>query len=140
MQYHVYFSGKMKFFFFTKTFFIDKIRIIGQKCVIPHPPRYTYASFFQSSKQLLKSISGIALNTFFNSTFISSIESKRCPQSGLLSLLNSHKSHGAKSGKYGGCGTIWVEFLVKKSQRTNAVWAVALSWCKNHELFAQNIF
>jgi len=33
-----------------------------------------------------------------DSVFISSIVSKRCPRSGLLSL---GKSHGAKSGEYG---------------------------------------
>jgi len=26
-------------------------------------------------------------------------------------FLNSQKSHDAKSSEYGGCGTIWVEFL-----------------------------
>ncbi|KAL6268141.1 hypothetical protein P5V15_001233 [Pogonomyrmex californicus] len=55
----------------------------------------------------------MAFNTFFVSACISSIDSKRCPQSDLLSLLNSQKSHGAKSGEYGGCGTIWIEFLAK---------------------------
>ena len=55
-------------------------------------------------------------------------------------LGNSQKSHGAKSGEYGGCGTICVEFLAKWSRRTSAVWDGALSWCKNHELSAQNIF
>ena len=37
-----------------------------------------------------------------DSVFISSIVSKRCPRSGLLSLGNSQKSHGVKSGEYGG--------------------------------------
>ena len=96
--------------------------------------------FFQSSKHLLNSISGIAFKAFFNSVCISSIVSKRCTRSGLLSLENSQKSHGAKSGEYGGCGTICVEFLAKWSRRTSAVWDGVLSWCKNHELSAQNIF
>ena len=69
-----------------------------------------------------------------------SIVSKRCPRSGLLSLGNSQKSHEAKSGEYGGCGTIYVEFLAKWLRRTSAVWDSALSRCKNHELSAQNIF
>ena len=56
--------------------------------------------FFQPLKQLLKSISGMAFNTFFDLAFISSIELKLCPRSDLLSLLNSHTSHGAKSGEY----------------------------------------
>ena len=46
---------------------------------------------------------------------------KRCPRSGLLSLGNSQKSHGAKSGEYGGCGTICVEFLAEWSRRMSAV-------------------
>ena len=86
------------------------------------------------------SISGIAFNAFFDSACISSIVSKWCPRSGFLSLRNSQKSHGAKPGKYGGCRTICVEFLAKWSRRTSAVWDGALLWCKNHELFAQNIF
>jgi len=84
-------------------------------------------TFFQSSKQSEKFFSGMAFNTFFDSAFTSSIESKRYPQSGLLSLLNSQKSHGAKSGEYGNCRTIWVEFLTKCSRRINAVWDGALS-------------
>ena len=35
---------------------------------------------------------------------------------------------------------IWWLFLAKWSRRTSAVWDGALSWCKNHELSAQNIF
>ena len=77
---------------------------------------------------------------FFDSACISSIVWKGCPRCGLLSLGNSQKSHGAKSGEYGGCGTICVEFLAKWSRRTSAVWDGAWSWCKNHELSAQNIF
>ena len=96
--------------------------------------------FFQSSKHLLNSISGIAFKAFFDSACISSIVSKRCPRSGFLSVGNSQKSHGAKSGENGRCGTICVEFLAKWSRRTSAVWDGALSWCKNHELSAQNIF
>ena len=53
--------------------------------------------FFQSLKHLLNSISGIAFKAFFDLACTSSILSKRCPQSGLLSLGNSQKSHGAKS-------------------------------------------
>ena len=96
--------------------------------------------FFQSSKHFLNSISGIVFKAFFDSACISWIVSKRCLRSGLLSLGNSRKSHGAKSGEYGSCGTICVEFLAKWSRRTSAVWDGALSWCKNDDLSAQNIF
>ena len=96
--------------------------------------------FSQSSKHFLNLISGIAFKAFFDSACISSIVSKRSPQSGLLSLENSQKSHEAKSGEYGDCGTICVEFLAKWSRSTSAVWDGPLSWCKNHELSAQNIF
>ena len=108
--------------------------------VIPPDIMHLCQRFFQSSKHLLNSISGIAFTVFFDSACISSIVSKRCPRSGLLSLGNSQKSHGAKSGEYGGCGTTCVEFLAKWSRKTSAVWDGALSWCKNHELSAQNIF
>ena len=101
---------------------------------------HLWLRFFQSSKHLLNSIFGIAFKTFFDLTCIFSIVSKRCPRSGLLSLGNSQKSHGTKSGEYGGCGTICAEFLAKWSPRASAVWDGALSWCKNHELSAQNIF
>ena len=77
--------------------------------------------FFQLSKHLLNTISGIAFKAFFDSACISSIVSKRCPRNGLLSLGNSQKSHGAISGEYGGCGTICVEFLAKWSRRTSTV-------------------
>ena len=102
------------------------------------PSRYNalMPTFFQSLKHLLNLISRIS----FDSACISSIVSKRCPRSGLLCLRNSQKSHEAKSGEYGGCGTICVAFLVEWSRRTSAVWHDALSWCKNHELSAQNIF
>ena len=106
------------------------------------PSRYNalMPTFFESSKHLLNSISGIAFKAFFVSDCISWIVWKWCPRSGLLSLGNSQKSHGAKSGEYGGCGTICIEFLAKWSRKTSAVWGDALSWCKNHELSAQNIF
>ena len=54
--------------------------------------------FFQSSKHLLNSISRIAFKAFFDSACISLIVSKRRPRSGLLSLGNNQKTHGAKSG------------------------------------------
>ena len=85
----------------------------------------------QSSKQLLKCVFHIGLQL---SLRFSSIESKRYTWSGLLSLLSSRKSHGAKSCDYGGCGTIWVEFSAKWSRRINALWHGALLWCKNQEL------
>ena len=96
--------------------------------------------FSQSSKHLLNSTSGIAFKAFFDSAFISSIVLKRCPRIGLLSLENSQKSHRAKSGEYGSFGTICVEFLAKWSRRMSAAWDGALSWCKNRELSAKNIF
>ena len=132
----------------TKVYFVIKWKIfiyLSKSISSPSkqsPPDIMHLCqrFFQSSKHLLNSISGIAFKAFFDSACIFSIVLKRCPRGGLLSLGNSQKSHGAKSGEYGGCGTICVEFLAKWSRRTSAVWDDALSWCKNHELSAQNIF
>ena len=127
----------------TKVNFVIKWKIfIYLSKSIPSPPAimHLFQRFFQSSKHLLNSISGISFKAFFDSACISSIVSKRCPRSGLLSLGNSQKSHGDRSGEYGGCGTICVEFLAKWSRRTSAVWVGALSWYKNDELSAQNIF
>lgn len=39
----------------------------------------------------------------FDLPIISSVDLKQCPQSSILSLTNSQKLHGAKSGVYGGC-------------------------------------
>ena len=88
---------------------------------ISSPSMHSCQRFFQSSKHLLNSISEIAFKVFFDSTCISSIVSKQCPRSGLLSLGNSQKSHRAKSGEYGGCGSIYVEFLAKWPRRMSAV-------------------
>ena len=41
---------------------------------------------------------------------------KRFPRSGLLSFGNSLRSHGAKSGEYGGCEAKCVEFLAKNEE------------------------
>lgn len=41
-----------------------------------------------------------------------------CPHNGLLSLLNSLKSHGAKSSVYSGCGTTCADI---RQKRSNAV-------------------
>ena len=46
---------------------------------------HLYQRFFQSSKHLLNSISRIAFKVFFDSACTSSIVSKRCPWSGVLS-------------------------------------------------------
>ena len=91
--------------------------------IIPTTPMHLCQSFLQSSKHAEKSSVGIS--TFSRS--ISSIDSKRFPRSRLFSFGNSHKSHGGKSGEYGGCGATWVEFLSKNSRRIRAVCDGALS-------------
>ena len=108
--------------------------------VIPSRSNAIMPTFFPIVETLVKFDFRNCLHAFFDSACIFSIVSKRCPRSGLLSLENSQKSHGAKSGEYGGCGAICVEFLAKWSRETSAVWDSALTWCKNHELSAQNIF
>jgi len=95
-----------------------QINIIAFK-VLPVRHNALMPMFFAILETVRKVFIRMAFNTFFDSAFISSIESKRYPRSGFLSLLNSQKSHGAKSGEYGGCGTIWVEFLAKCFRRTS---------------------
>ena len=97
-------------------------------------PLRPQSSFLQSSKHAEKAYASIAFNARTVSRSIASIDSKRFPLSGLLSFDNSQKSHGAKSGEYGVCGAIWVEFLAKNSRRIRAVCDGALSWCKIQEL------
>jgi len=97
-----------------------QINVIAFK-VLPVRHNALMPMFFPILETVREVFIRMAFNTFFDSAFISSIESKRYLRSGLLSLLNSQKSHGAKSGEYGGCGTIWVEFLAKCFRRTNAV-------------------
>lgn len=53
--------------------------------------------------------------------FSSLIDSKPCPRDGILSLANRQKSHGAKSGKYGVCGTIFMAILMKNLRKINAI-------------------
>lgn len=62
------------------------------------------------------------------------IASKSFPRWSCLSLLNSQKTHGARSGEYGDCGTILVENLAKNSGKIKAVCKCTSSWCKNQEL------
>ena len=122
---------------------MKNLYLFFQICIVPLkiiPPGLNALcqSFFQSSKHAEKSSLGIAFNARADSRWISSMDSKRFPRSGLLSFGNSQKSHGAKSGEYGGCGATWLEFLAKNSRRTSAVCEGALSWCKIQELLAHN--
>ena len=86
--------------------------------IFPPTAMHLFQRFFQSSKHAEKSFVGIAFNARTVSRSISSIHSKRFPRSGLLSFGNSQKSHGAKSGEYGGCGATWVEFLAKTHEES----------------------
>ena len=115
-----------------------QICIVPLKIIPPPAPMHFCQRFLQSSKHAEKSSVGIAFNARADSRWISSMDSKRFPRSGLLSFGNSQKSHGAKSGEYGGCGATWVEFLAKNSRRTSAVYEGALLWCKIQELLARN--
>ena len=75
----------------------------------------TFLSIFKKIRIVFLGMTYKARN---NSRWISSIDSKRCLRSGFLSLLKSQKSHDAKSGECGSCGTIWVDCFAKTS-RTN---------------------
>jgi len=45
-----------------------------------------------------------------------------------FSFGNENKSHGLRSGEYGGCGTTGMPFSAKNSITEIAVWQGALSW------------
>jgi len=57
---------------------------------------------------------------------------KVCPLLWGLSLGNKKKSHGAKSGLYGGWGSVVIVCWAKNSLTANDVWLGALSWWRNH--------
>ena len=123
------FAYKMKiiYLFFEINFIPFKVLPVQHNALMP--------TFFPILESVRKVFFRNGHQHFFDLTLIFSNESKRCPRSGLLSLVNSQK---AKSNEYGGCGTIWVEFLTKCSRWTNAVWNDAFWWCKNPELSAHN--
>jgi hypothetical protein len=57
-------------------------------------------------------------------------ESKRWPRSSNFRRGNRKKSHGARSGLYGGCGTHSMFFWAKYWATTFETWGRALSWCR----------
>ena len=60
------------------------------------------------------------------------LSQKWCSLRWVLSLGYKTKSHGAKSGLYGGWGSVVILFWVKNSLTANDVWLGALSWWRNH--------
>ena len=76
-----------------------------------------------------------ANSSFFNFSFISSIVVRRFPFIAVFSFGKKKKSAGAKSGEYNGWRMITVLFLAKNSSTSINMWAVALSWCKTHDLY-----
>ena len=59
-----------------------------------------------------------------------SIASNRCPFGTFLSLGNRKKSHGARSGEYGGCCNWAVPCLAKNCCTRCEACVGALSWCR----------
>ena len=57
---------------------------------------------------------------------------KWCPLRWCLSLGNKKQSHGAKSGLYGGWGSVVILCWAKNPLTANDVWLGALSWWRNH--------
>jgi len=56
---------------------------------------------------------------------------KMCPLRWVLNMGNKKKSHGAKSGLYGGWGCIVILCWAKNSLTATDVWLGALSWWRN---------
>jgi len=67
---------------------------------------------------------------FVEFCLMSSVASIRCPFRTFLSLGNRKKSHGTRSGEYGGCWNWAVPCLAKNSCTRCEVCVGALSWCR----------
>lgn len=81
------------------------------------------------------------IRAVFDFCVISSRLLKGCvPRNSFLSRSNRKKSQGAKSGEFGGCGMVFVTYLVRNSRIMIALCDGTLSWSKIHKLFAQRSF
>jgi len=69
-------------------------------------------------------------SVFVEFRLMSSVASNRCPFRTFLSLGNRKKTHGARSGEYGGCCNWAVPCLAKNCCTRFEVRAGALSWCR----------
>jgi len=70
-------------------------------------------------------------SVFVKFCLMSSVVSNQCPFRTFLSLGNREKSHGARSGEYGGCCCNWaVPCLAKNCCTRCELCAGALSWCR----------
>ena len=67
---------------------------------------------------------------FVEFRLMSSVASNRCPFRTFLSFGKRKKSHGARSGEYGGCCNWAVPCLAKTCCTRCEVCASALSWCR----------
>ena len=70
----------------------------------------------------------------------SSSEENLFPRSCLFSVGNAQKSHGAKSGLYGGCFSAVPPISVSAANATAAVCGRALSWSKTTVSWANPVF
>ena len=86
----------------------------------PLSMKYTYTNLFSNPRNMPNSPFPVWPSAS-SSIQLLSRQSTRNARSGLWSFGNSQKSHVAKSGEYGGCVAICVEFLTKCSRRTSAV-------------------
>jgi len=69
-------------------------------------------------------------SVFVEFRLMSSVASNRCPFRTFLSLGHRKKSHGARSGEYGGCFNRAVPCLAKNFCARCEVCAGTLSWCR----------
>ena len=69
-------------------------------------------------------------SVFVEFRLMSSVASNRCSFRNFLSLGNRKKSHGARSGEYGGCCNWAVPCLAKNCCTRCEACAGALSWCR----------
>ena len=90
---------------------------------------------FHCWKQCCRSSSDSLFMSSIAFAFTASTDSNLVPFSADFIFGNKKKSHGARSGEYGGCSNTVILCFVKNVLTVRALCAGALSWWRTHELF-----
>ena len=106
---------------------------LGQSDMSPmlfYPKLHFTQRFCHCWKHFVNSSFRMSNSVFVEFHLMSSAASNRCPFRTFLSLGNRKKSHGVRSGEYGGCCNWAVPCLAKNCCTRCEVCAGALSWCR----------